>query len=190
MPNKHNQEQVKLLQEKLAEAKSAVIVDYAKTTVNDQTKLRTSLREVGGELFVTKNTLIDIAVGKGKLKDSLEGMNAIIFSFQDEVGALKKLFAFHKDTDKLVIKQGVMADKVMSPAEVEALSKLPGKQELIATLISRLNGPAYGLVNVLKASTRSLVYALSAIRDQKSDAGKAAPESAAETPAAPTEAAA
>ena len=171
MPNKHNQEQVTLLQEKLSRAKSAVIVDFAKTTVNDQTKLRGSLREANGEMFVTKNTLIDIAIGKGKVKESLEGMNAIIFSFQDEVAAIKKLFEFHKDTEKLNIKQGIMGEQVLSAKEVEALSKLPGKQELISALISRLNGPAYGLVNVLKAGTRNLVYALSAIRKQKEEAG-------------------
>lgn len=171
MPNQHNQDQVKLLQEKLSRAKSAVIVDFAKTTVNDQTKLRGSLREANGEMFVTKNTLIDIAIGKGKVKESLEGMNAIIFSFQDEVAAIKKLFEFHKDTEKLNIKQGIMGEQVLSAKEVEALSKLPGKQELISTLISRLNGPAYGLVNVLKAGSRNLVYALSAIRKQKEEAG-------------------
>lgn len=169
MPNKHNQEQVTLLQEKLSRAKSAVIVDFAKTTVNDQTKLRGSLREANGEMFVTKNTLIDIAIGKGKVKESLEGMNAIIFSFQDEVAAIKKLFEFHKDTEKLNIKQGIMGDQVLSAKEVEALSKLPGKQELISTLISRLNGPAYGLVNVLKAGSRNLVYALKAIADKKAE---------------------
>lgn len=169
MPNKHNQEQVKLLQEKLSRAKSAVIVDFAKTTVNDQTKLRGSLREANGEMFVTKNTLIDIAIGKGKVKESLEGMNAIIFSFQDEVAAIKKLFEFHKDTEKLNIKQGIMGEQVLSAKEVEALSKLPGKQELISALISRLNGPAYGLVNVLKAGSRNLVYALKAIADKKAE---------------------
>lgn len=169
MPNKHNQEQVTLLQEKLSRAKSAVIVDFAKTTVNDQTKLRGSLREANGEMFVTKNTLIDIAIGKGKVKESLEGMNAIIFSFQDEVAAIKKLFEFHKDTEKLNIKQGIMGDQVLSAKEVEALSKLPGKQELISMLISRLNGPAYGLVNVLKAGSRNLVYALKAIADKKAE---------------------
>lgn len=169
MPNQHNQDQVKVLQEKLARAKSAVIVDFAQTTVNDQTKLRGSLREVDGEMFVTKNTLIDIAVGKGKVAESLKGMNAIIFSFQDEVAALKKLFEFHKDTEKLNIKQGVMGEQILSAKEVEALSKLPGKQELIATLISRLNGPAYGMVNVLKAGSRNLVYALKAIADKKAE---------------------
>jgi len=185
MPNKHNQEQVKILQEKLALAKSAVIVDFAKTTVNDQTKLRTSLREAGGEMFVTKNTLIDIAVGKGKVSESLEGMNAIIFSFQDEVAAIKKLFAFHKDTEKLDIKQGVMGEQVLSIKEVEALSKMPGKSELLATLIRTLNGPASGLVNVLQAGTRNLVYALSAIAKKKTEATAEVAAPAAATVAEP-----
>lgn len=166
MPNLHNQAQVKLLTEKLEKAKSVVIVDYTGTTVNDQVKLRSELSEAGGEMYVAKNNLVDIAIGKGKLTDSLKGMNAIVFSYQDAVSALKKLFAFHKDSEKLTIKQGYMDDKVLSFEEVEALSKLPTKDELIVTLISRLKGPAYGLVNVLQAGPRNLVYALKAIAEK------------------------
>lgn len=167
MPNKHNQEQVAMLQEKLQRAKSVAIVDFAGTTVNEQVKLRGELKEAGGEIFVTKNTLIDIAIGRGKVADSLNGMNAIVFSFQDEVAAIKALFGFQKESSKLTIKQGVMGDKVLSVADVEALSKLPGKNELISMLISRIQGPAYGLVNVLQANSRNLVYALQAIADKK-----------------------
>lgn len=166
MPNKHNQAQVKLLGEKLEKSKSVVIVDYTGTTVNDQVKLRNELSEAGGEMYVAKNNLVDIAIGKGKLTDSLKGMNAIIFSYQDAVSALKKLFAFQKESSKLTIKQGFMDDKVLSFEEVEALSKLPSKDELIVTLISRLKGPAYGLVNVLQAGPKNLVYALKAIADK------------------------
>jgi large subunit ribosomal protein L10 len=167
MPSKHNQQQVEIIKEKLSKAQSTVVVDYQGTTVNDQVKLRSALRQVGGEMFVTKNKLIDVAAGKGKLTDSLSGMNALVFSYQDAVIGLKKLFEFHKDTDKLTIKQGLFEDKVLSAAEVEALSKLPGKDELMATLIARLKGPAYGLVNVLQAGPRNLVYALQAIADKK-----------------------
>ena len=166
MPNQHNLEQVKILQDKFAQAQSAVVVEYQGTTVNDQVELRSALTEAGGEMHVTKNTLIDLAVGKGKVTDSLTGMNAVVFSFEDPVAALKALFKFHKDTDKLVIKQGVMGDKVLSIEEVESLSKLPGKQELMTTLVIRLKGPAYGLVNVLKAGPRDLVYALRALQKQ------------------------
>src|SRR3989304_160170 len=169
MPSKRNLEGVKTLQEKFAQAKSAVVVNYEGTTVNDQVELRSALTKVGGEMFVTKNTLIDLAAGKGKLTDSLQGMNAIIFSYQDAVTALKELFKFHEDKEKLTIKQGIMEDKVLSPEEIEALSKLPSRQELLATLVMRLKGPAYGFVNVLKAGSKDLVYALRAIRDQKGE---------------------
>lgn len=168
MPNKYNQEQVELLKKKVAEAKSIAVVDFSGTTVNDQVKLRSALRKVGGEFRVAKNTLVDKVINDPTLLDSLHGMNGLVFSFKDEVAALKELFKFRKETDKLTIKQGYMEGKVLSAAEVETLSKLPGKAELIATLISRLNGPAYGLANVLKAGQRNLVYVLNALAQKKS----------------------
>lgn len=172
MPNKHNQSEVAELQETLKKAKTVAIVDFAGTTVNDQVKLRSALRKVGGELRVAKNTLLNIALGKPEMKESFKGMNAAIFSMQDEVAAIKALFQFQKDSEKLTIKQGYMVadDKVLSIEELKTLSKLPGKQELISLLISRLNGPGLGLVNVLKASQRGLVYALKAIADKKGSA--------------------
>jgi len=167
MPNKHNQDQVALIQDKLKKAQSTVVIDYSGTSGSDQVKLRTSVKEAGGEILVTKNTLMDIAIGKGKVSDSLKGMSALVFSNNDAVAAVKALFAFHKDNDRLEIKQGVMDDKVLSVEEVEALSKLPSKNELISILISRIQGPTQGLANVLNAVPKSLVYALKAISDKK-----------------------
>ena len=167
MPSKDNLEQIKIIQEKIDRAKSLVIVDYSGSNVNDLTTLRTALKEAGGEMFVTKNTLIDIALGKGKVSESLTGMNAIVFSYEDAVSGLKALFDFHKDKQKLSIKQGFMEDKVLSIDEVEALSKLPSKSELVVMLIQRLKGPGQGLVNTLTAKTKDLVYVLKAIADKK-----------------------
>lgn len=167
MPNQKNQKQVEILKEKVAKAQSLAIVDYSSTSANDQVKFRRQIAQAGGEVLVAKNTLIDIAVGKGKLTESLNGMNAVVFSYTDAVAALKQLFAFQKDSEKLVIKQGYMEDKVLSAKEIEALSKLPGKNELISMLIRTLQAPATGMVNVLKASQRDLVYVLKAIADKK-----------------------
>ncbi|MCB9801393.1 MAG: 50S ribosomal protein L10 [Pseudomonadales bacterium] len=166
MPSQKNLQQVEMLKAKLDKAQSVAIVDYSGTSVNDQVKLRTSISEAGGEMLVAKNRLINVAVGEGKLSESLDGMNAIVFSYEDAVSALKKLFDFHKEEEKLTIKQGIMDDKVLSPAEVEALSKLPGREELISMLLNRLQSPATGLVNVLKAGQRDLVYALKAIAEK------------------------
>jgi large subunit ribosomal protein L10 len=167
MPNQHNQEQVKIIQEKLDKAASMVIVDYAGTNVKNLTELRAALQEAGGEMFVTKNTLIDIAVGKGKVSESLKGMSAIVFSYTDPVAAIKVLAKFHDDKELLEIKQGFMDGKVLSVEEVKALSKLPTKNELIVMLIQRIKSPGQGLVNVLQANARNLVYVMQAIADKK-----------------------
>ena len=169
MPNQYNQDQVAIVTEKLSRAKSMAVVDYSGVNVSDMTRLRKELKAVDGEFFVTKNTLIDIATGKGKLTESLEGMNALVFSYKDAVAGLKKLFSFQKETEKLTIKQGLLLedDKVLAPDEVKALSQLPSKEELISALISRIQGPIYGLANVLKANQRNLVYALKAIAEKQ-----------------------
>lgn len=167
MPNQHNQDQVKIVQEKLDKAASMVIIDYSGADVKKLTDLRAALQAAGGEMFVTKNTLIDIAVGKGKLTESLQGMNAVVFSYNDPVSAIKALMKFHEDTDLLEVKQGYMEDKVLSIDEVQALSKLPSKEELVVMMIQRIKSPGQGLVNVLQANARNLVYVLKAIVDKK-----------------------
>ena len=168
MPSTQNQSDLQVLKEKLSTAKSMAIVDYSGTTVNDQVDIRRNLRKVGAELYVTKNTLINLATDS-KLKESLEGMNAVVISYEDEVGGLKVLFDWHDKNEKLTIKLGMLGDAVLTAKDVEKLSKLPGKKELISMLIARLNSPASGLVNVLKAGMRDLVYALKAIEKKQQE---------------------
>ena len=171
MPSTYNQQQLDLIKEKLASAKSVAVVDFSGTDGNDQVKLRSMIKEANGEMFVTKNTLINLAVGEESLKESLVGMNALVISYEDEVSAIKKLFEFKDEVEKLEIKQGLLMDdgkiKILSREEVEQLSQLPGRNELIVMLIQTIQGPATGLVNVLNAGTRNLVYALQAIADQE-----------------------
>ncbi len=167
-PSVKKQDQVKILKDKLQLAKSAVIVDYQGLTVKEKTSLLQKVQAAGGEFLVAKNSLMHIAFGKkDELKDSFSGMSGVLFSYEDPVMPLKALMTFHKETEKLTVKKGLMEEKVLSEKEVEDLSKLPSKPELIVTLINRLQGPAYGLVNVLNAGPRNLVYALQAIANKK-----------------------
>ncbi len=174
MPSKYNQQQVDVIKDKIKQAKSMVIIDYSGTNANDQVQLRQAIRAANGEMFVTKNNLINIALEENELQKSLTGMNALILSYEDAISALKKVFEFHDEQEKLVIKQGVMNEdgklEVLSREKVEQLSQLPGKDELMIMLIQRIQGPAYGLVNALSDSSRKLVYALNAIKNQKQEA--------------------
>lgn len=167
MPNQHNQDQLAMLKEKLSRAKSFAIVNYEGTSADDQVKLRSALTAAGAEMVVAKNTLVGLTLDNKEFADSLNGMNAIVFSYEDEISGFKQVVNFHEKADKLEIKQGGMEGKVLSAEEIMELSKLPSKDELIATLIARIQGPAHGLVNVLSATSKNLVYVLKAISEKE-----------------------
>ncbi len=167
MPNQHNQDQLQMLKDKLSKAKSFAIVNYEGTSASDQVELRAKLKAAGAEFVVAKNTLVGLALENKEFSESLNGMSAVVFSYEDEVAGFKQVVEFHEEADKLEIRQGGMDDKVLSSQEILELSKLPSKDQLIATLISRVKGPAFGLVNVLQAGSKNLVYVLKAISEKE-----------------------
>ncbi len=167
MPSVKNVTQLQALEEKIQKAKSVVFTNYAGLNLSQQTKLRAELKQSGSEFIVAKNTLLNLVFKKHELKSALQGQTGVVLSYEDEVGGMKKVVEFAKTSDKPEIKLGWMGGKIVSLEEIKALAKLPGKLELISMLISRLQGPAYSLVNVLNGNAHKLVYALKAIESKK-----------------------
>jgi large subunit ribosomal protein L10 len=171
MPNTKNIAQVKELEEKVARAKSIILTNYAGLTVKQQTKLRAALKSAGGEFIVAKNTLLARVIGKEELNQSFQGQTGVLFSYEDEVKALKELVKFAKDSNLPEIKEGVLNGVVLSHNQVIDLSKLPGKEELIAKMLGSLKAPGNNLVSVLKAGVRDLTYVLSSYMKKKAESG-------------------
>lgn len=174
MPNAKNTKEVKALEEKLAESSAVFFADYAGLTVKDQGKLRDKIRQAGGDLKVAKNRLLKIAMkNKGYDTEALGlhmlGPNITLFTGNDPVSPLKALVEFAKANDKELpmVKGGVLGKDVLTLDKVKQLAALPSKMELIAKLMYVIKAPVTGMVNVLSAPTRNLVYALSAIKDKK-----------------------
>lgn len=161
MPNAKNIEQVKMLEEKVAKSKSIILTNYSGLTVKQQSKLRVALKSAGGEFIVAKNTLIARVLGKEELLQSLQGQTGVLFSYDDEVRALKELVKFAKDNNLLEIKEGILNGVVLTHNQVIDLSKLPGKEELIARVLGSLQAPGNNLASVLKAGIRDLAFVLS-----------------------------
>lgn len=171
MPNTKNISQVKLLEEKVARAKSIILTDYAGLSVKQQTKLRAELKNAGGEFIIAKNTLLARVIGKEELRTSLQGQTGVLFSYEDEVKALKALVKFSKDNSLPAIKEGVLEGRVLTHNQVIDLSKLPGKEELIAKMLGSLQAPGNNLASVLKAGIRDLGYVLSSYMKKKAESG-------------------
>ncbi len=167
MPNTKNTSVLEDLTQRAARAKSILVATYAGLNSKQQVALRQELKKVGGEMLVAKNTLVARVINNDKVTPHLNGQNGVIFSYEDEVNALKSLVAFTKGADALKLRVGVIAGNVYEEKSLIELSKLPGKLELIAQLLNRMNTPASKLVGVLTAGPRNLVYVLDAIAKKK-----------------------
>lgn len=167
---KQKQEVVKNIADKMAASDSLVVLDYRGLTVDEVSKLRSLFRDAGVEYKVVKNNILKRAADsldyKG-LDDIFKGPTAVAFGLSDAVSPAKILTKFVKDVKKTEIKGGFLDGKVLTPAEVEALAKLPSKEELIAKMLGSMNAPITNFVGTLAAIPGSFVRVLNAIREQK-----------------------
>jgi large subunit ribosomal protein L10 len=158
------------LQQKLANAKSAIIVDYRGLTVAQITDLRRKLREVGGELVVAKNTLVARAIETDAtiraLGEALNGPTAVVFG-NDEVASPKVVLAFAKNTGLPSVKGGLLSDRVLTIREIQALATIPGREVLSGQLVNLLAGGPQRLVWVLNGNLTKLAMMLEEIRKKK-----------------------
>ncbi|HHY46630.1 MAG TPA: 50S ribosomal protein L10 [Firmicutes bacterium] len=161
------------IREKLERAQGVILTDYRGLDVRTMTELRRKLAESGIEYRVVKNTLASIAArgaGIGDLSQLLTGPTAMAFAYKDPVTAAKALSGFAKEHKELSFKGGILGKQVISGDQVGALAMLPPREVLLGQVVSAIQAPLSGLVNVLSATYRNLVYVLDAVRRQKEGA--------------------
>ncbi len=142
------------LAEKLKNAQSGVLVKYEGIKVEDDTKLRATLRKAGVEYTVMKNTLTgracDIA-GFGEMKQYLEGMTAIAISATDPVAPAKIMKEYAEKIDSFEIKAGFIDGGVIDAAKVNELASIPSREVLVGRMLGSLMSGLYSFARVLQA---------------------------------------
>ncbi|WP_417069443.1 50S ribosomal protein L10 [Niveibacterium terrae] len=137
----------------VAKAQTIVVAEYAGIEVSNLTVLRAKARDAGVYLRVLKNTLARRAVADtafAGLADQLTG--PLIYSLSsDPVAAAKVLNDFAKTNDKLKLKAGCYAGKVLDQAGVQALASIPSREELLAKLLGVMKAPVSGFAVALGA---------------------------------------
>ena len=131
-----------------------IFVDYRGLTVEQITALRDKLREHEAPLKVVKNNFARVAFEEMKIdnvSDYLTGPTAVVMAKEDSNEAAKVLFDFAKDAPALVVKGGYIQKEIYDAAKMEAYSKVPGKKQLIAMLMSTINGPVQKIAATLQA---------------------------------------
>ena len=196
MPTPQKTEVVENLTKRIADSTIAVSTDYSGMSVAETNELRKMLRAKDVEYVIVKNTLAYIAADsaeKSKLKDIISGPTGLVFGYGEVVDAVKTLTTFIKDTNSdITIRGALMGERALDIKEIEQLSRLPGKTELLTKLVGQLNGGIQGLVYILNSPINGLANVLQRHVEAESVATEEPAEEAAEPVATeePTEEAA
>jgi large subunit ribosomal protein L10 len=157
---------------KLDSSSAAILTEYRGLKVKELADLRRSLRAVGGEYKVYKNTLVRFAardLGLQELDPMLEGPTAIAFVDGDAVTVAKALRDFARTNPNLVVKGGVLGSAILSAEDAGALADLPSREVLLARIAGGLAAPLQQFAGLLQALPRNFAYGLKALIDQKQE---------------------
>ena len=172
MPTPEKIDRVQELKDKLEKSSITFSADYTRTTVNQMTELRRSMRAGGIEFTVVKNTLMYLAAdqaNKPQVKDIVQGPSAVAFGYDDPAAAAKTIADYARaNANSFTILGAVMGDGTALGVDgVNRLATLPPKPQMLALLLAQmqapmarlvgaLNGPVQNLDNVLRARLRQM----------------------------------
>jgi len=164
MERAEKREVVTALHDVFAKTGVVVVAHYAGLSVADMTKLRSDMRDAGGQVKVAKNKLVKLALdgtdAKG-ISDLMTGPTCLAYS-DDPVAAPKVLVKFAKAKDKFVILGGTMGPTVLDAKAVSVLADLPSLDELRGTLIGLLQAPATKIARTVKEPAGQLARVFAA----------------------------
>ncbi len=167
------QEKERMLQEyadKLQRAQVVIWADYRGTTVPQLQELRGQLRPCGAEAVVVKNTIMRLALERLGLPVSTEvmaGPSAVALVYDNVPAATKVVTTFASANEHVFrVKGGMAGGRVISVADVAALSTLPSREVLLARVLGSMQAPISGLVGTLAAVMRGLMNVLNARAEQ------------------------
>ena len=169
MPAIKKIEQVEQVAKKIAEAKSAALIQYQGLNAADIAQLRSDIKKNGGSLEVVKNSLITRALEKMgiKLPETLTGPTGIAYCNEDEIAPLKEIDKVNKAKEVTSFKYGIYDKKLLSLDELKTFLSLPSKSALISQLLGGLVNPLQRLAYAFRYNQTQLALTLKAVTDKK-----------------------
>lgn len=150
-------------------SQAIILVEYTGATMKSLDGIRAKVRESGGEFHVVKNTLARRAFEANGMefpKELLVKSSAISFAFTDPASTAKALTDATKGNEFVKVKGGYMAGKVLTAAQVKALSDMPPLPVMRATLLGVLQAPAGKLVRTIAEPARGLAAVVKAFAEK------------------------
>lgn len=165
----HKVAALEAMKEKLGSARDYIFTDYRGLTVEQITELRRELRQRSADYRVIKNRYAKRAfeeLEQPDVSEFLVGPTALVFAGEDVSGTAKVIFDKGKEWS-VSVKGSLIDGQVFDAAQTEAVSKLPGREALLASLAGTMMAPVQNLAFALNGVTQKLVRVLQAVAEKK-----------------------
>jgi large subunit ribosomal protein L10 len=161
----------------LSSSSAVVFTNYKGVSVAQINSLRAKLKDSNSSYMVVKNTLLGIAyeqLGRPAPTALLNGQSAVAFIGEDIGKGVTALKDWIRDAKVVEITGAVLDDAVLDAKQAEALSELPTKEQVLASILGTINAPASNLARILVAPQSSLVRVLNAYVEKQQAGAEAA----------------
>ena len=142
------------LKEKIGNSKALFLTNMIGISANDAVALRKTVREAKGAIVVTKNTLFEKAAegtyAEELLKD-LKNTNAVAFAFEEAPAVAKAIYDGSKDLEHVTLGSGYLGEELLDEKRIEALAKLPSRDEMLGTVLATFMAPVSSLARLVNA---------------------------------------
>ena len=159
--------------ETASNALSLVIADARGVTVSAMDALRKQARENGVNLRVVRNTLARRAIQGTEFEcvsDALVGPSIFGFSMEDPGAAARIFKDFAKVQEAFEVKALSVGGKLLAASQIDALAKLPTRDQALSQLMSVMIAPVTKLARTFNEVPSKVTRAVAAVRDQKQEA--------------------
>ena len=156
----------------LNEAKHFYLTDISALNAEETSNLRRKCFESEIRLMVVKNTLLKKAMEKSEadfddLYEVLKDSTSIMFCETGNLPA-KLIKEFRKTMDKPILKAAYVEESFyIGDNQLESLSNIKSKEELLGDLLGLLMSPATNLASALSSTGGSLAGALKTLSEKE-----------------------
>ena len=160
------------LREQIDNASHFYLTDISYLNAADTSNLRRKCFEKEIELVVVKNTLLKKALEKSEgkfeeLYDILKNSTSIMFCETGNIPA-KLIKDFRKSHDRPVLKAAYVEKSIyLGDEQLEMLSSLKSKDELIADVLASLQAPMTNLLSVLQSGGNNMAGVLKTLAEKE-----------------------
>lgn len=172
MPRPEKVQAVAEIKQYFEDSSAAFLTEFRGVAVEHQQELRRSLRDAGARYKVLKLTLTRRALnelGHDGLDEWLVGPTAVAFAVDDPVPTAKALVEFSKQHEGLVVKAGLLKDRVIEPEGVEQVATIESRDILLAKVAGAVKGPLAKAAFLLGSFTRDAASVFSQLLDKKEE---------------------